>query len=257
MSEGTKIEWTGRTWNPVTGCDKISRGCKFCYAEQMAKRLNAMGQKKYANGFKVTLHPKLLKEPLRWKKPKLVFVNSMSDLFHEDVPWEFIIKTFFTMYEAKKHTFQILTKRHERLMQFREVTKQILRRSGLSEWEDGFMPAKNIWIGVSVEDQENADKRREAVKQISDWGWNTFVSYEPALRFVDWTGWEFVRWMIMGGESGPHARPMEAEWPENTMLWTGANKIPFFFKQWGGKNKKLSGCLISGKEFKEYPEGMR
>lgn len=233
----SRIEWTESTWNPVTGCTKISAGCKFCYAERMARRLQAMGQPNYRNGFKVTLHPQALELPLSWKRPQLIFVNSMSDLFHKDVPAEFIRRTFDVMRRAHWHQFQVLTKRSGRLAQ---LGPQL-------QW------AGNIWQGVSVEDERvtsRIDDLRRCGARIK------FLSIEPLigpLRGLDLSG---IDWVIVGGESGPGARPMEKEWVldiRDQCLHAG---VPFFFKQWGGVNKKRTGRLLDGKTWDQLPAAM-
>jgi protein gp37 len=233
MATGSTIEWTEATWNPVTGCDKISPGCKHCYAERMSRRLQAMGQSNYRNGFDLTLQPNMLELPLRWRKPKTIFVNSMSDLFHKDVPTAFVQRVFAIMREAHWHRFQVLTKRADRLAALdRELT-----------W------TSNIWMGVSVESMKYArridDLRRThaAVK---------FLSLEPLLGplDLDLTG---IHWAIVGGESGPKARPMKAEWVTSLRDQCARSHVPFFFKQWGGFNKKKTGRELEGRTWNEMP----
>jgi len=229
------IEWTGSTWNPVSGCTKISAGCLNCYAERMAKRLQAMGQRRYHNGFKVTLHPEALDEPYRWKKPRLVFVNSMSDLFHEKIPLEFIQDIFAVMTDNQQHTFQILTKRSERL---RELAP-------LLEWSE------NIWMGVTIENNDYTDRADDlrtvnpAVK---------FLSLEPLLGPVPDLKFNGIDWVIVGGESGPGARPMLKEWIIDIKEGCEGENIPFFFKQWGGVNKKKTGRILQGRTWDNYPK---
>jgi protein gp37 len=234
MSAQSKIEWTESTWNPVTGCTKISAGCKNCYAERMAKRLKAMGQKNYANGFRVTLHEHMLNTPMTWKKPQMVFVNSMSDLFHEDVPFEFIERVFSVMCLANEHTFQVLTKRADRLARLAPKLK----------WPP------NIWMGVSVENASvktrigHLRKTPAAVK---------FLSVEPyigPLGILDLNG---IDWVIVGGESGPGARPVEASWVRQIRDVCLTSGVPFFFKQWGGFNKKKAGRLLDGRTWDQMP----
>ena len=230
----SKIEWTESTWNPVTGCTKISSGCKNCYAERMAKRLKMMKQPNYANGFQVALHEHVLEHPLRWKKPQTIFVNSMSDLFHEQVPDSFIFKIFDIMKLAYWHQFQILTKRSARLM-------------GLAprlDWPE------NVWIGVSVEN--------EAVKfRIDDLRWVPaairFLSLEPLLGPLAFLDLSNIDWVIVGGESGPGSRPMKKEWVTQIKEQCIEQNVPFFFKQWGGINKKKNGRLLEGKTWDEMP----
>ncbi len=234
MTRATKIEWTESTWNPVTGCTKISAGCANCYAERMAKRLRAMGQPNYRNGFKVTCHAHALEQPLTWKTPKMIFVNSMSDLFHEDVPDDFILSVFDVMKRAHWHRFQVLTKRDERLAEF----------ASQLEWPT------NVWIGVSVENKL-AKRRIESLRAVP--AAVRFLSIEPLLEslgHIDLTG---IHWGIVGGESGPGARPMEEEWVQEIKGQCDAAKVPFFFKQWGGVNKKKAGRLLNGKTWEGVP----
>lgn len=229
----SKIEWTEDTWNPLTGCTKISPGCAHCYAERMAKRLQAMNVASYKNGFEITIHEHLLNVPLTWKNPRVVFVNSMSDLFHEDVPEDFIQKVFSTMVIAKQHTFQLLTKRSTRL---KEIAPRL-------PWP------KNIWMGVSVENNDyeyrirNLAATNAAVK---------FVSFEPLLGPVS-PNLADINWVIVGGESGPGARPMEKEWATDLRDQCVDSDIPYFFKQWGGTNKKKAGRLLDGKTWDQMP----
>ena len=230
----SKIEWTESTWNPLTGCTKISPGCKNCYAERMAKRLQAMGVEKYRAGFALTVHEDALEDPLKWTKPQYIFVNSMSDLFHKDVPVEFILRVFDVMRRAHWHQFQILTKRAERLQEL----------DGQIEWPD------NVWMGVSVENESymhRIDLLRQTHAAIK------FLSLEPLLGplpNMDLTG---INWVIAGGESGPHARPIEPEWVGDIRdQCLGAN-VPFFFKQWGGTNKKKTGRLLDSRTWDQLP----
>ncbi len=231
----SSIEWTESTWNPVTGCTKVSPGCKFCYAERMARRLHGMRQPRYANGFKLTPHEDLLELPLRWKKPQTIFVNSMSDLFHEDVPAWFILKAFDVMRRASWHQFQVLTKRSDSL---RQLAPSII-------WPE------NVWMGVSVERQDyvsRIDDLRETGAAIK------FLSVEPLLgplRNLDLTG---IHWVIVGGESGPGARPMQEEWVLEIKAQCRSARVPFFFKQWGGFNKKKAGRLLRGRTWDELPK---
>ncbi len=234
MTTKTSIEWTESTWNPVTGCSKISPGCKHCYAERMANRLAAMGMHKYRNGFNVTLHPNLISEPLSWKKPRRVFVNSMSDLFHEEVPLSFIKQVFEAMNVSRQHQFQILTKRAERLAEIAQELK----------WTD------NIWMGVTV---ENADYlyRIKCLKQTK--AKVKFLSIEPLLGPLGIFNLKGLDWIIVGGESGPHARPIQEKWVldiRNQCLEAG---VPFFFKQWGGVFKKKAGRVLENKIWDEMP----
>lgn len=234
MSTNSAIEWTEATWNPLTGCNKISPGCKHCYAERMSKRLKAMGQASYANGFNLTLHEHLLELPLKWKKPQTIFVNSMSDMFHKDVPLEFIQTAFDTMNRAHWHRFQVLTKRSERLA---EISPQL-------QW------APNIWMGVSVETQDyvsRIDDLRSTNAHIK------FLSLEPLLGPLKKLNLKGIHWAIVGGESGPGARPMEEQWVIDIRNQCVKAKVPFFFKQWGGVNKKKTGRLLDGRTWDDLP----
>ena len=238
MATKSHIEWTEMTWNPVTGCSKISAGCKFCYAERMAKRLKAMGVKRYENGFKVTLQPDLIDTPLRWKEPKMIFVNSMSDLFHEKVPLEYIKRVFETMVKCPQHTFQILTKRSERLL---EVAHEL-------PW------TKNIWMGVSVEDER-------VINRIADLhnvpAKVRFLSLEPLIGPLENLRLNGIHWVIVGGESGPKARPVKREWVVSIFRQCRKNSVPFFFKQWGGVRKDLTGRELHGTTYDEMPVRQR
>ncbi|MBN1553042.1 phage Gp37/Gp68 family protein [bacterium] len=234
MAQKSGIEWTESTWNPVTGCDKISPGCANCYAERMAKRLQAMGQPNYTDGFKVTMHEHVLETPLTWKKPQMVFVNSMSDLFHRDVPLEFIQKVFSVMRRASWHTFQVLTKRAETLS---ELAINL-------EWPD------NVWMGVSVETAEylhRLDHLRTVHAKVR------FISFEPLLGPVGWFDLSGIDWCIVGGESGPGARPMSKAWVTEIRDQCQAAGVPFFFKQWGGTNKKKTGRQLENRMWSELP----
>ena len=234
MTCRSKIEWTECTWNPVTGCTKLSEGCRHCYAERMARRLKAMGQPNYSNGFRLTLHDHVLAAPLQWKRPQRVFVNSMSDLFHEDVPVEFILKLFSVMRQAHWHTFQILTKRSERLM---ELSPRL-------PWPE------NVWMGVTVEKAEYSYRidhlRRTAAR-------TKFLSLEPLLGPLPTLDLRDMDWLIVGGESGPKARPIEAPWVREIRDQCLRTAVPFFFKQWGGTNKKKTGRLLDGKTWDGMP----
>lgn len=234
MSQGSNIEWTEHTWNPVTGCLKISQGCKNCYAERMAKRLKAMGAARYAAGFEPTLHWDLIDAPRAWKKPRLVFVNSMSDLFQEDVPEEFIQRVFRTMESCPQHTFQILTKRSERL---RDLEARL-------RW-----PA-NVWMGVSVED---ARVLQRVVDLAAVPAAVRFLSCEPLIGPLDEIPLQNTDWVIVGGESGPRARGMKEEWVKSIHRQCRASAVAFFFKQWGGVRKDLTGRLLDGRVYDEMP----
>jgi len=229
------IEWTHSTWNPLTGCNKVSQGCKNCYAERMAKRLRAMGVPNYANGFKLTLHPEALDLPLTWKKPRLIFVNSMSDLFHEKVPVEFIQKVFETMRRANWHQYQILTKRSQRLF---ELGPEI-------DWPS------NVWMGVSVENEDvrfRIDHLREVGARIR------FLSLEPLLGPLPKLNLRGIHWVVVGGESGPGARPMEEEWATDIRDQCLRQRVPFFFKQWGGVFKCRNGRVLEGRTWDDLPK---
>jgi protein gp37 len=234
----TKIEWTESTWNPLTGCNKISPGCKHCYAERMALRLQAMGQPRYANGFAVTLQPEVLDTPLRWKKPRVIFVNSMSDLFHKDVPLDYIQRVFDVMNRAHWHQFQVLTKRADRLSEL----------SPSLNWSD------NIWMGVSVETSDytfRIDHLRQTGAKIK------FLSLEPLLGPLPEMNLDGIDWAIVGGESGPGARPLQEKWVIDIQEQCSKANVPFFFKQWGGVNKKKTGRLLQGRTWDEMPRAVK
>ncbi len=230
----SSIEWTQMTWNPTTGCTKISAGCKHCYAEVLSKRLKAMGQEKYKNNFKLTIHPKTLLIPFTWTKPRIVFVNSMSDLFHEKVPLSYIQQVFEVMNKCPQHQFQVLTKRAERLEQIsHELT-----------WTE------NIWMGVSVEDNRvinRIDHLRNTGAVIK------FLSIEPLIGSVGEINLEGIDWVIVGGESGFNSREIKEEWVLDIKRQCRKSRVAFFFKQWGGKNKKVSGRLLKGRTYDEFP----
>ena len=234
MAISSAIEWTESTWNPVTGCTKISPGCKNCYAERMAIRLQAMGSPHYANGFVPTAHIDSLSLPLHWAKPQLIFVNSMSDLFHEAINDDFIFSVFNTMNGAFWHHFQILTKRADRMYQ---LNAQL-------NWSD------NIWMGVTV---ESADYlfRIDSLRQISSR--IKFISFEPLLGPIKNVNLADINWVIVGGESGPHARPLDKSWVISLRDQCVEQNIPFFFKQWGGINKKKAGRILEGRIWDEMP----
>jgi len=234
MAISSSIEWTESTWNPLTGCTKISPGCKNCYAERMALRLQAMGSRNYANGFKITMHEHVLELPLHWMKPQTIFVNSMSDLFHKEVPEEFIFHMFDIMKRADWHCFQVLTKRSERLL---NLSSQI-----------SWMPY--IWIGVSVENQDytfRIDHLRRTGAKVK------FLSLEPLLGPIPNLNLEGIDWVIVGGESGPRSRAVEASWVVDIRNQCQEAKVPFFFKQWGGINKKKTGRELEGRTWDEMP----
>jgi len=230
----SSIEWTELTWNPTTGCTKISQGCKFCYAEVMTRRLKAMGIEKYKDGFKVKTHPETLKIPYTWKSSKVVFVNSMSDLFHEDIPLDFIKQVFKVMNDNGHHIFQVLTKRAERLL---EVHKQL-------KW------SHNIWMGVSVEDEKVVDRidfLRKTDARVK------FLSCEPLIGPLENMNLKKIDWVIVGGESGHKPRPMNADWVLDIQDQCVKAKVAFFFKQWGGRNKKAAGRVLNERTYDEMP----
>ncbi len=230
----SKIEWTGRTWNPTTGCTKISAGCKLCYAAILSKRLMAMRQDKYRNNFKLTMHPDEITRPYGWKKPSIIFVNSMSDLLHEDVSLDFIKEVFKTMNETPQHIYQVLTKRADRLA---EISHELT-------WTD------NIWMGVSIEDDRVLD-RLDYLKQ-SD-AKVKFLSLEPLIGPLPNMDLSGIDWAIVGGESGPKARPIKEEWVLDIRNQCQEQSVKFFFKQWGGVRKKKNGRLLEGKEYNDMP----
>lgn len=235
MATNSTIEWTDATWNPVTGCDKISPGCKHCYAERLAKRLQAMGNQNYRNGFEVTLQPHMLQHPLAWKTPKRIFVNSMSDLFHIDVPLHYIQRVFAVMNRANWHQYQILTKRAERL---EEMSDRL-------EW------APHIWMGVSVENEKylyRIDHLRRTRTHVR------FLSIEPLLGPLGNVNLAGIDWVIIGGESGPGARPMHPEWVRDIRDQCLRANVRLFFKQWGGVFKKKTGRQLDGRTWDEMPE---
>ena len=230
----SKIEWTEMTWNPTSGCNKVSAGCKFCYAEVMSNRLHAMGLEKYRNNFLLTLHEDVLSVPYSWRKPKLVFVNSMSDLFHEEIPLVYIQKVFEVMNNCPNHTFQILTKR----------SKNLLKLAPFLSWSN------NIWMGVSVENESmmhRIDDLKNTKAQIK------FLSLEPLLGPLPKLDLDEIDWVIVGGESGAKARPMKEDWVLQVKDQCQKTHVPFFFKQWGGKNKKKNGRLLQGKTYSGVP----
>lgn len=250
MSQSS-IEWTEMTWNPVTGCDKVSQGCKFCYAERMAKRLQAMGVEQYKYGFKLRLAPQTLTLPYSWKKPRVVFVNSMSDLFHKDVPLSYIQKVFEVMNQTPQHTYQVLTKRSERL---RELASEL-------NW------TANIWMGVSVEEEKVSFRIKDLIKTPAK---TKFLSVEPLIGEVRNLYAKHIDWVIVGGESGPGARPLRKEWVVRVFRECRKHNVPFFFKQWGKPefNAKIDdptkskdhpdyakgGCQLNGRIYREMPQ---
>lgn len=239
----SNIEWTDRTWNPATGCTQISPGCKNCYAKTLSKRLKAMGQEKYRNNFEYTEHEKYLDEPLKWKKPSMIFVNSMSDLFHEKSTDKFLYKVFATMMKAKWHTYQILTKRADLMELFFRYHNHDL----------GFKTVpKHIWIGTSVESSYYLF-RIERLKNIK--AETKFVSFEPLLERIGNVDLKGINWAIVGGESGPNFRDViKKEWVIELRDICRRDGVKFFFKQWGGRYPKEKGNMLDGKQYQEYPE---
>lgn len=236
------IEWTDQTWNPATGCTKVSPGCDNCYAEKMSKRLMLMGQKKYKNNFTYTEHPDELNKPFTWKKPKMIFVNSMSDLFHKDATDEFIFAVFDTMRIAKHHTYQILTKRPLRMKQ--TIRKYLKVYGGLDT-----MP-NHIWFGVSVENNQTTWR----ITLLRDINCSVrFISFEPLLEKIEKPNLEKIDWVIVGGESGPNARPIKEDWIKYLKDCCDVSGSTFFFKQWGGRYPKEKGNLLNGKKYQEFP----
>lgn len=247
----SSIEWTELTWNPVTGCTKISPGCKFCYAEVMSRRLKAMGVEKYSKGFTIRTHPDTLNIPFSWKKPKVVFVNSMSDLFHPDVPVEFIKAVFSVMNQTPQHIYQVLTKRSERLL---ELSVEL-------NWTD------NIWMGVSIENEDYRYREADLSKTAAK---TKFLSVEPLIGPIKKLNLDRIDWVIVGGESGHKARPLKKQWVDNIRLQCENSKVAFFFKQWGkakfNENQydptidaehpqhAKGGCELDGKVYRQMPE---
>ena len=242
MADSTPIEWTDSTWNPVTGCTKITAGCDFCYAERFSERFRGVKGHPFENGFDLTLRPERLEQPLKWRQPRRIFVNSMSDLFHKEVPIKFIDAVFDTMEKASWHTYQVLTKRSSLMARY------LRRRYG-----DGLAPS-HIWLGVSVEDAKNTVRlnhlkaARASVK---------FVSFEPLLASVGPVSLKGIDWVIVGGESGPRSRPIEEAWVLEIRNQCKADKVAFFFKQWGGIRPKSGGRLLKGREWNQYPDVSR
>lgn len=249
----TKIEWTEKTWNPVTGCTKISEGCKNCYAERMTKRLQSIGLNKYRDGFgRVVFHARELKKPIGWKKPTMIFVCSMSDLFHKDVPLGLIAAVFANMELADWHVYQVLTKRPKKMKRYFDKKQYVSPYAKQKQiiGPDDFV-RQNVWLGVSVESEKYLD-RIKILKEIDTHV--RFISFEPLLGPIpemDLTG---IHWVIVGGESGPGARPMKKEWVVDIRDQCIDQGIPFFFKQWGGFNKKKNGCILNGRTWEQYPK---
>ena len=230
----SSIEWTEMTWNPTTGCNKVSAGCKYCYAEVMTRRLEAMGINKYKDGFKLRTHEDALLTPYEWKSPKIVFVNSMSDLFHKDVPLEFIKKVFHTMNNCPQHTFQVLTKRSDTLLEYHKELK----------W------THNIWMGVSVEDGRVTHRIDDLRKTNAR---TKFLSCEPLIGPLPKMNLNKIDWVIVGGESGKTPRAMDVDWVLDIQYQCKKKGVAFFFKQWGGTNKRKTGRTLNGKIYDEMP----
>ena len=244
MTKKTTIEWTEQTWNPTTGCTKISPGCKHCYAETMARRLQAMGVKGYENGFNLSILPERLIQPLQRQKPTIYFVNSMSDLFHNDIPFEFLDQVFDVIKRTPQHTYQILTKRSPRMLKYFTFRERVV--------------PDNVWLGVSVENRKYGLSRIDDLRKIKSS--IRFLSVEPLLEDVGKMDLSGIHWVIVGGESGPKARPMKAEWVESIKEQCEQDGVAFFFKQWGGwgadgkqRAKKENGRLFAGKTWDEMP----
>jgi protein gp37 len=234
VANNSNIEWTEATWNPVTGCTKVSPGCKNCYAEKMAHRLQLMGQKNYRNAFELTLQPQALELPLKWKKPKTIFVNSMSDLFHEQVTPDYIQSVFNVMNVARHHTFQVLTKRSKRLLQL----------------NPDLIWTPNILMGVSIESKKYIYRMEDLLECGAH---RKFLSLEPLLGCLSPITLSGIDWVIAGGESGNNSRPIRAHWVREIRDTCIASETPFFFKQWGGANKKKAGRVLDGKTWDELP----
>jgi protein gp37 len=242
MAASTQIEWTDATWNPVTGCTKITRGCDLCYAERFSERFRGVLGHPFENGFDLQLRPERLEQPLTWRQPRRIFVNSMSDLFHKEIPKSFIDSIFKTMEAADWHTFQVLTKRSSLM------TRYLLNRYGAGK------APPHIWLGVSIEDAQNAVRLKHLHAARAS---TKFVSFEPLLGSVGKLDLEGIDWAIVGGESGPRARPMAGEWALEIRDQCRIAKVAFFFKQWGGTRPKSGGRLLRGREWNQYPQTPR
>ncbi len=243
LANSSRIEWTESTWNPTTGCTKISEGCKNCYAEKLSKRLKSMGVKKYENGFKFTHHPNDLNLPFLWKKPRKIFVNSMSDLFHRDADLEFVAQCFLTMDLANWHQYQILTKRPERMLEFSRYYKRCFRKD----------IGSHIWLGITIENRQHID-RIDYLRSVDCP--IRFISFEPLIGSVgeiDFTG---IHWAIIGGESGPNYRSVKEEWIQEIIGQCEEQNVKIFFKQWGGFRPKSNGRIINGRTYDEFPDPM-
>lgn len=238
MATTTQIEWTDATWNPVTGCSKITRGCDFCYAERFSERFRGVPDHPFENGFDLTLRPERLTQPLSWRQPRRIFVNSMSDLFHKEIPVPFIDSVFDTMELANWHTFQVLTKRSSLMARY------LSNRYGKN------LAPSHIWLGVSVEDSKGAARLKHLRRAPAS---VRFVSFEPLLGSVGKVDLTGIHWAIVGGESGPRARPMNESWAIEIRDQCRAQKVAFFFKQWGGIRPKTGGRRLRGREWNQYP----
>ena len=238
MAQQSSIEWTDATWNPVTGCTKVSPGCKHCYAEVFAERFRGVPGHPYEQGFDLKLWPKRLEAPLRWKTPRMIFVNSMSDLFHEQIPGEFIGRVFQTMVRARQHTFQVLTKRASRLAEWHRENRI-------------FWGTPNVWLGVSVEDRQYGVPRIDLLRSVR--AAVRFLSVEPLLEDLGTLNLTGIDWVIVGGESGRGARPMQPDWVRSVHEQCTSAGIPFFFKQWGGRWKNRTGRVFDGRTWDEMP----
>lgn len=239
MADGSAIEWTDATWNPVTGCTQITAGCDNCYAKRFSERFRGVPGHPFENGFDLTLRPERVRQPLMWRRSRMIFVNSMSDLFHKEVPRKFIDEVFQTMEEARWHTFQVLTKR-----------SSLMRDYLKSRYADGIAP-DHIWLGVSVEDakaRSRIEHLREAPASVR------FLSIEPLIGPVGHIDLAGIHWVIVGGESGPGARPIEVEWVREIQRQCEEQGVAFFFKQWGGIRPKTGGRELDGREWNEMPE---
>lgn len=239
MAPNTAIEWTNATWNPVTGCTKISAGCDNCYAERFSERFRGVKGHPFQNGFDLTLRPDRVEQPLSWRKPKMVFVNSMSDLFHKEVPKEFIKRVFDTMEKADWHIFQVLTKR-----------SSLMRNFVNNRYKNGKAP-EHIWLGTSVEDNGRCSRIRHMQEMNAS---VRFLSIEPLIGPIENLDLKGIHWVIVGGESGPRARPMKSEWVRSIRDQCKSQEVPFFFKQWGGIRPKSGGRLLDGKEWSQFPK---
>jgi protein gp37 len=241
MADSTEIEWADSTWNPVTGCTKITAGCDHCYAERFSERFRGVDGHPFERGFDLTLRPERLLQPLKWRQPRRIFVNSMSDLFHKEVPTAFIDAVFDTMEQASWHTYQVLTKRSSLMARY-------LRRRFTGE-----LAPRHIWLGVSIEDEKNAVRLNHLKAAPAS---TKFVSFEPLLGPVGDVDLKGIDWVIVGGESGPHARPIEEVWVLDIRNRCKADKVAFFFKQWGGIRPKSGGRLLKGREWNQYPKAL-